>query len=117
MSEKTKYYYIASMDVEPEKETLLNEVYDTEHIPALLRVPGVHSITRSVARPFDMSMGGKFFSVNIDDEPKYSAIYEIESPEVLVSDAWAEAVESGRWPDKVRPYTSNRRQVLRKNIV
>ena len=106
MSKKTKYYYIASMDIEPEKETLLNEVYDTEHIPALLRVPGVNSITRSVAKPFDMSMGGKTY-----------ATYEIESPDVLVSDAWAEAVESGRWPEKVRPYTSNRRQVLRKIII
>lgn len=117
MSKKTKYYYIASMDIEPEKETLLNEVYDTEHIPALLRVPGVNSITRSVAKPFDMSMGGKIYTVDIGNEPKYSATYEIESPDVLVSDAWAEAVESGRWPEKVRPYTSNRRQVLRKIII
>ncbi len=110
----TKYIFIASMDVEPDKEALLNEVYDTEHVPALLKVPGVRSITRCVAEPFTMSMGGEERSVAVGDEPKYSAIYEIDSPDVLVSEDWATAVEAGRWPEQVRPYTRNRRQVLRK---
>jgi hypothetical protein len=59
---------IASMDIEPEKEDLFNEVYDTEHIPGILRVPGVVS------------------------------------------------VEAGRWPNEVRPFTSNRQFALRKVI-
>lgn len=112
----TKYIYIASMDVEPDKEALLNEVYDTEHVPALLKVPGVVSITRFVAEPFSMSMGGEERSVEVGAEPKFSAVYEIESPDVLVSDAWAAAVEMGRWPEHVRPFTSNRRQVLRRVV-
>jgi hypothetical protein len=48
--------------------------------------------------------------------PFYTAIYELESPEVLVSDAWAQAVEAGRWPGEVRPFTSNRRHVLARVI-
>jgi hypothetical protein len=104
------------MDVEPDKEALLNEVYDTEHVPALLKVPGVLSVTRFAAEPFTMSMGGEERIVAVGDEPKFSAVYEIDSPEVLVSDAWAEAVEEGRWPEQVRPFTSNRRQVLRRVI-
>ena len=39
-------------------------------------------------------------------------MYEIESPEVLSSPAWGEAVELGRWPEQVRPYTTNRRHTL-----
>ncbi len=112
----TKYIFIARMDVEPDKEALLNEVYDTEHVPALLKVPGVLSVTRFAAEPFTMSMGGEERIVAVGDEPKFSAVYEIDSPEVLVSDAWAEAVEEGRWPEQVRPFTSNRRQVLRRVI-
>ncbi len=108
----TKYIFIASMDVEPDKEALLNEVYDTEHVPALLKVPGVLSVTRFAAEPFTMSLGAEERSVAVGEEPKFSAVYEIESPDVLVSDAWAAAVEAGRWPAQVRPYTSNRRQVL-----
>ena len=29
----TRYVFIASMDVDPDKEDLFNEVYDTEHVP------------------------------------------------------------------------------------
>ena len=39
---KSKYLFVASMDMDPDKETLFNEVYDTEHAPNLLKVPGVH---------------------------------------------------------------------------
>jgi hypothetical protein len=31
---------------------------------------------------------------------------------VLVSPEWARAVEAGRWPGEVRPYTRNRRHAL-----
>jgi hypothetical protein len=33
---------------------------------------------------------------------------------VLTSDAWAKAVEKGRWPAQVRPHTRNRRHTLRR---
>ena len=36
-----KYVFMVSMDVAAEKEALFNEVYDREHIPNLLAVPGV----------------------------------------------------------------------------
>jgi hypothetical protein len=35
--------------------------------------------------------------------PIYTAIYEIDDPQVLESPQWAEAVERGRWPSEVRP--------------
>ena len=108
------YLFVASMDVAPDKEALFNEVYDTEHVPTLLKVPGVVAVTRLVREPLTMSIGGERRTVEAEGEPKYSAIYEIESPEVLVSREWAEAVEAGRWPDQVRPHTSNRRHVLQK---
>lgn len=112
----TKYLFIASMDVEPDKEALFNEVYDREHIPNLLKVPGVISVTRLTAEPLTLSIGGEKRNIAPEGEPAYSAIYEIESPEVLVSREWAEAVEAGRWPEAVRPYTKNRKHALRKVI-
>ncbi len=110
----TKYLFIASMDVEPDKEALFNEVYDTEHVPNLLKVPGVVSVTRLRSEPLTMSLGGERRRIVAEGEPSYSAIYEIESPEVLLSREWAQAVEAGRWPEQVRPHTKNRRHVLRK---
>lgn len=44
----------------------------------------------------------------------YCAIYEIDSPRVLVSPEWAHAGEAGRWPSQVQPFTRNRRHSLYK---
>ena len=109
---KACYVFIASMDVEPDKEELFNEVYDNEHVPMLLQVPGVIAIRRSKTMPLVLSIGGERKTVAAPNEPRYSAFYEIEHPDVLVSDAWADAIEQGRWPTEVRPYTRNRRHVL-----
>ncbi|HEX5093953.1 MAG TPA: hypothetical protein VFV84_14805 [Burkholderiales bacterium] len=114
MPGKAKFLFIASMDVDPTKEALFNEVYDTEHIPELMKVPGVLSVRRGVTVPLTMSIGGEKKTIVAEGEPRYSAYYELESAEVLVSDAWAKAVEKGRWPSQVRPFTRNRRHVLRK---
>ncbi len=92
----TKYLFFASMDVEPDKEALFNEVYDEEHVPNLMKVPGVVSVIRIKAEPFAINIGGERRSVAVGGEPAYTAIYEIESPDVLVSKEWAAAVELAR---------------------
>ena len=33
---------------------------------------------------------------------------------LVPSDEWAKAVDAGRWPSEVRPFTRNRRHVLKK---
>ena len=114
MAGKAKYLFTASMDVDADKEALFNEVYDKEHIPALLKVPGVLSVRRGVQQPLTMFIGGEKKTIVAEGEPKNSAYYELESAEVLTSSAWAKAVELGRWPKEVRPFTRNRRHVLKK---
>ena len=56
---KSRYLFVASMDVDPDKEALFNEVYDTEHVPNLLQVPGVHAVTRAEGEPFAISLGAE----------------------------------------------------------
>jgi hypothetical protein len=114
MHPNTRYLFIASMDVDPDKEALFNEVYDGEHVPMLLKVPGVLAVTRCRSEPLTLIVGGERKSIAAESEPRYSAIYELESAEVLTSDAWAKAVDSGRWPAQVRPHTRNRRHVLQR---
>jgi len=63
--------------------------------------------------PFAMSIGGAEKKV-AHDGPRYSAIYEIDDPHVLVSREWANAVEQGRWPTQIRPFTHNRKHALYK---
>jgi len=36
MPMQTRYLFSAAMSVRPDKDAIFNEVYDTEHVPALL---------------------------------------------------------------------------------
>jgi hypothetical protein len=109
---RTRYLFSAAMDVDPAKEALFHEVYDREHVPALLEVPGVVSAARFKVRELTLMIGGERRTIVVEGEPRYNALYEVESPEVLLSEPWARAVERGRWPGEVRPFTRNRRHLL-----
>ena len=113
---EAKYFFVVSMDIPADKEDFFNEVYDQEHVPYLSAVPGVLSATRSVREPLRMMLAGEEQEMDPGDEPRYSVIYEIESPAVLLSPQWAQAGERGRWVTEVRPFTTNRRHILRKVI-
>ena len=63
-----------------------------------------------------MVIGGERKTIVIEGEPRYSALYELTGPEVLTSAAWAKAVDQGRWPGEVRPYTRNRRHLLYRRL-
>ena len=110
MPVSTRYVFVVSMDVDPAHEDLFNEVYDTEHVPHLLKVPGVRACTRARGEPFRVSIGGEVREVAAPS-PVYTAIYELDSPDVLTSPEWQQAVETGRWPS-VRPHTTNRHHAL-----
>ena len=113
----SKHLYVASMDVDPDKEALFNDVYNNEHVPLLSEVPGVLSIARfQREEELAIIVGGEKRTIRVENEPKYTALYELESPDVLTSEAWAEAVDRGRWPEQVRPYTRNKRYVMMKLI-
>jgi hypothetical protein len=113
MTIATKYLFVAAMDVDAAKEDLFNEVYDQEHVPELLKVPGVRGVTRLKGEPFAFTLGGATKDMPAPS-PVYSAIYEIDSPAVLTSAAWAAASEKGRWAAEVRPYTRNRSHAVYK---
>lgn len=94
------------MSIEPDKEELFNQVYN-EHVEHLLTVPGVRSVTRLKGEPFKIAIGDEL-KVMPAPHPIYTAIYELDSPDILESDAWSAAVEKGRWATEIRPFTSNR---------
>lgn len=112
MTPPQPFLLVVSMDVEPDSEELFNEVYDEEHVPTLQKVPGVLSVVRYERQELTLSIGGQVQKMPVL-HPRYHAVYEIESPAVLVSDSWAKAVEVGRWP-QVRLFTTNRRHLLAK---
>ena len=115
MTIESQYLFIVSMDVDPEHEGLFNEVYDREHIPYLMQVPGVRAVSRLKGEPFAVAIGGEVKQMDAPS-PVYTALYEIDGPEVLTSPEWSAAVEKGRWPTEVRQHTSNRRHALMRVI-
>ena len=91
------YIYLVQMNIPAEHEAEFNRVYDTEHVPMLSKVPGVHKVTR--------------YKLDKSEDPrmqKYLAIYEIDSPAVVASKEWSEAGEWGSWAPKIRPLTTER---------
>lgn len=92
------YVYAVQISVPPEIETRFNELYDSEHIPAILRVEGVRSCTRY---RLEWADGG--------DMPEYLALYEVDDPELPRSEAWKHHANSGSWPTEIRPHMTVRR--------
>jgi hypothetical protein len=87
-----------AMSIAPEVEAEFNEWYDKEHIPALAAVPGV-----LCARRF-RGTGNR----------KYVALYHLEHPDVVDSDAWKRARQSD-WTSRLQPqFRDHLRLVLRR---
>jgi hypothetical protein len=76
----TKYLFIVSMDVTPEKEALFNEVYDTEHVPMLLELPGVPGGHPLEDRTRCLRDRGRAQAPRWRTAARYVAMYEIDQP-------------------------------------
>jgi hypothetical protein len=92
---KTPFVFWVMMDVEPHREALFNELYDGEHLPLLLKLPGsVNAVRYRTAAP---------------GEPRYLCAYEVDRADLPMSKLWNDTSDIGRWKPEVRPYTSNKR--------
>ena len=91
MSLEKHILLIVHTDVAPEMEEEFNRWYNEEHIPRLLRVPGVLWAKRGM---------------NTGEGQKYIAVYEHASGEVQKTAPYREALETD-WTHKIRPYLLN----------
>ena len=85
MAGKANYIFTVSMDVDADKEAIFNEVYDTEHIPLILKVPVVVSAKRYKMGPLTMVLGGQKKTFSMEGEPAYLPAYYPENAVVHVS--------------------------------
>ena len=99
------YLYLVQMDIPSELEDDFNRIYDTQHVPNILKAPGVHSCTRY-----------RLESSDVDGVARFAAVYEIDSPEVPQTDGWKAESDKGDWSAKIRPHTSNRSHMIFKKI-
>ena len=87
---------MVAINVTNENEDDFNSWYTEEHIPALLKVPGVLS-----ARRFKSSEGTH----------RYVAIYHLTQPEITKTDAWSIAIDTP-WSSRIRPHFQDRIRIL-----
>jgi hypothetical protein len=91
------YIYVVQMNIPAAHDAEFNRIYDTEHVPMLSKVPGVHKVSRyRLAKTNDPKM------------QKYLAVYEIDSPSIVDSKEWEVAGAWGDWATKIRPHTTER---------
>lgn len=93
MADSVPGLLLALMDVDPAHEADLNRVYDTEHVPERLAVPGFRTARRFHA---------------VEGSPAYQAFYDLDGPEVLEGAAYkALGARDNQWKKLVAPYLSN----------
>ena len=100
---KTPYVFWVMMDVESHREKLFNELYDNEHLPLLLKLPGCVNAVR--------------YRTSAAGEPRYLCAYEVERTDLPMSKQWNDASDTGRWKPEVRPYTFNKRYIVSERIL
>jgi hypothetical protein len=103
---KTPYIFWAMMDVEPHREALFNELYDSEHVPLLCKLPGCVNVVRYRAVKATGTPG----------EPRYLAAYEVDRLDLPMSQLWNDTSDIGRWKPEVRPYTHNKRFIVTERL-
>lgn len=99
------YIYTVQMDIPAELEAEFNRIYDEEHIPLIVQVPGVRSASR-----YRMEWSAQ------TDTARYLAIYEVDAPDVPHSAAFVAASDTGEWKPKIRPHSTNRRHSIFRRI-
>jgi hypothetical protein len=84
--EKRRGLLLVMIDVDPEHEEEFNRWYNEEHLPERLVCPGFLSGRRFVA---------------LEGGPKYLALYDLESPEALQSEAYQKIYPPSEWTKRI----------------
>jgi hypothetical protein len=96
-----KYFYMVTFEIEPADEALFNEIYDDEHVPNIMKVPGVIGVVRF--RDHELNAQGWLV---------YSALYYLAQPDLPNTPEWKEESDKGRWAPLIRPRIKSRQRRL-----
>lgn len=83
---------MVSVDIDPDHEDEVNRWYWQEHFPERMACPG-------------FQWGARFRAV--EGEPRYLALYLLDSPDVLQSEAYAQINRQTPWTQEILPHLRN----------
>jgi len=98
-----EYTLVVQLDVPEEHDAEFNRLYDSEHVPNLLTVPGVSNGQR-----YKLEQDGH-------DMLRYLATYDLESPDIINSGEWKKKASTPGWLT-IREHISARRRGVFKKI-
>jgi hypothetical protein len=96
-----RYFYMVTFEIDPADEPLFNEIYETEHIPNIVKVPGVLGVVRF-----------RDHAANEHGWLVYSALYYLERADIPDTEAWKTESDKGRWAPMIRPRIKSRQRRL-----
>jgi len=96
-----RYFYMVTFEIDEADEALFNDIYETEHIPNILKVPGV----LGVARFRDHTPNERGWLV-------YSAMYYLDRADLPDTEKWKTESDKGRWAPMIRPRIKSRQRRL-----
>ena len=91
------YCMMITFEIAPADEPEFNDIYDNDHIPNIMKLPGVLEIIRFR----DASPNEKGFLV-------YSAIYFLAKENLHETPEWKKLSDLGRWGPVIRPKVKSR---------
>lgn len=96
-----RHFYMVTFEIAREDESEFNEIYDTEHVPNILRVKGVVGVVRF-----------KDAVPNAAGWLVYSALYLLTRADLPDTPEWKAASDTGRWAPLMRPKLKSRQRRL-----
>ena len=104
------YVYLVQFDVPKHLNGELNRIYDEEHVPHLLEVPGCLGCARF-----------KLVGGDMEGAPRFFALYGLARPDITGrfgpnGAAWAKAAKAGRFESAIGPHIFNRRRLILERI-
>ncbi len=105
----TDYLFVVAHDIPSNKEAEFTAWYDTEHIPAMLRVPGFVSARRFKLAPLSAE------SRRQSSSPRYVTIYDLADPHAVECEQFLRDRESP-WSAWVRSWYTRRLRIKARQI-
>jgi len=96
-----RHFYMVTFEIAREDEAQFNEIYDTEHVPNILRVNGVLGVMRF-----------RDAAPNAAGWLVYSGLYLLARPDLPDTPEWKAASDIGRWAPIMRPRLKSRQRRL-----
>jgi hypothetical protein len=99
------FIFFVLMSISAEHEARFNELYDTDHLPTMVSIPGVRDAARYKLQWSDNA-----------DMQTYLCMYHLEHPELPRLDIWARHGAMGRWPIEMRHLATQRSNCAMRQI-